>query len=53
MHRALHRLLVEYKDSKRGPTVVLLRSPLEAHVLAKGVPSLEEFPMVHTPTQER
>ena len=53
IHRSLHRLLLEYKDARRGPTVVFLQSPLTPHVMAQGVPALEEFPNVHIPALER
>ena len=53
MHRSIHRLLLEYKDARRGPTVILFQSHQRSEVMVKGVPSLEEFPIVHVPAQER
>jgi hypothetical protein len=44
---------MEYKDSRQGPTVILFQSPQVAESVAKGVPSLEEFPIVHVPALER
>ena len=53
IHRFLHRLLLEYRDAKRGPTVVFLHSPLTPQLLAKGVPALDDFPSVHKLAPER
>lgn len=52
VYKDIHRLFVEYKDARRGPTVILLQSPQGAGVLSKGIPSLEDFPSVHVPAVE-
>ena len=52
-YRYLHHLLVEYKDARRGPTVVFLQSPLTPQLMAQQLPALDDFPNVHIPALER
>uniref|UniRef100_A0A8C3L7G5 DNA polymerase epsilon catalytic subunit n=1 Tax=Chrysolophus pictus TaxID=9089 RepID=A0A8C3L7G5_CHRPC len=44
--RAIQRLLLGYKDERRGPTLIAVQSNWELKRLASGIPILEEFPLV-------
>ncbi|XP_060547856.1 DNA polymerase epsilon catalytic subunit A [Pantherophis guttatus] len=44
--RALQRLLMGYKDERRGPTLVAVQSNWDLKRLAGAMPVLEEFPLV-------
>uniref|UniRef100_A0A3B5MER7 DNA polymerase epsilon catalytic subunit n=1 Tax=Xiphophorus couchianus TaxID=32473 RepID=A0A3B5MER7_9TELE len=44
--RALQRILLNYKDERRGPTLIAVQSNWELQRLAAGMPVLEEFPVV-------
>ncbi|XP_075753979.1 DNA polymerase epsilon catalytic subunit A isoform X1 [Pelodiscus sinensis] len=44
--RAIQRLLLAYKDERRGPTLIAVQSNWAVKQLASGIPVLEEFPMV-------
>ncbi|XP_065594891.1 DNA polymerase epsilon catalytic subunit A [Cyrtonyx montezumae] len=44
--RAIQRLLLGYKDERRGPTLIAVQSNWELKRLASSIPILEEFPLV-------
>ncbi|XP_029426854.1 DNA polymerase epsilon catalytic subunit A isoform X2 [Rhinatrema bivittatum] len=44
--RAIQRLLLSYKDERRGPTLIALQSNWDLKRLANGMPVFEEFPLV-------
>uniref|UniRef100_A0A8C9TG99 DNA polymerase epsilon catalytic subunit n=1 Tax=Scleropages formosus TaxID=113540 RepID=A0A8C9TG99_SCLFO len=44
--RALQRLLLNYKEERRGPTLIAVQSNWDFRRLATGMPVLEEFPVV-------
>lgn len=46
VYRNLHTLLLEYKDAKKGPTVVFIQSPLKSSHLTAAITSLKDFPQV-------
>jgi DNA polymerase epsilon subunit 1 len=41
--------LGEYKDARRGPTVILIQSPIGGPLLTQAIPTLEDFPSVLVP----
>ena len=53
VYRSVQRLLMEYKDARRGPTVIFIQSPIGGHQLNKSIPALDEFPTVSIPHVER
>ncbi|KAM8961963.1 DNA polymerase epsilon catalytic subunit A [Pelodytes ibericus] len=46
VYRAIQRLLLSYKDERRGPTLIAMQSNWAWRRLAGGMPVLEEFPLV-------
>lgn len=46
VYRAIQRLLLSYKDERRGPTLIALQSNWPPKRLTSGMPVLEEFPLV-------
>ncbi|XP_066545416.1 DNA polymerase epsilon catalytic subunit A [Amia ocellicauda] len=46
IHRALQRALLNYKEERRGPTLIAVQSNWDLRRLAAGMPVLEEFPVV-------
>ncbi|XP_057689041.1 DNA polymerase epsilon catalytic subunit A-like isoform X1 [Corythoichthys intestinalis] len=46
IYRALQRILLSYKEERRGPTLIAVQSNWDLHRLAAGMPVLEEFPVV-------
>uniref|UniRef100_A0A674IGW1 DNA polymerase epsilon catalytic subunit n=1 Tax=Terrapene triunguis TaxID=2587831 RepID=A0A674IGW1_9SAUR len=44
--RAIQRLLLGYKDERRGPTLIAVQSNWDVKRLASGIPVFEEFPLV-------
>lgn len=46
IYRSLHTLLSEYKDAKRGPTVVFIQSPFKISHLTTAITTLKDFPQV-------
>uniref|UniRef100_A0A3P8WLR8 DNA polymerase epsilon catalytic subunit n=1 Tax=Cynoglossus semilaevis TaxID=244447 RepID=A0A3P8WLR8_CYNSE len=46
IYRAIQRILLNYKDERRGPTLIAVQSNWELRRLAAGMPVLEEFPVV-------
>uniref|UniRef100_A0AAX7U0J0 DNA polymerase epsilon catalytic subunit n=1 Tax=Astatotilapia calliptera TaxID=8154 RepID=A0AAX7U0J0_ASTCA len=44
--RALQRILLNYKEERRGPTLIAVQSNWELRRLTAGMPVLEEFPVV-------
>ncbi|CAH2294920.1 DNA polymerase epsilon catalytic subunit A [Pelobates cultripes] len=46
VYRAIQRLLLSYKDERRGPTLIAMQSNWPWKRLAGGMPVLEEFPLV-------
>ncbi|GCB67401.1 hypothetical protein scyTo_0010241, partial [Scyliorhinus torazame] len=46
VYRAIQRLLLSYKDEKRGPTLIAVQSKWDLKRLKNGMPVLDEFPMV-------
>ncbi|XP_065055976.1 DNA polymerase epsilon catalytic subunit A-like isoform X2 [Rhopilema esculentum] len=52
LHRAIHRALIGYKEEKRGPTMLLIQSPLDQEHVKSLIPSVSEFPVVEMPPPE-
>ena len=52
-YRGIQRLLGEYKDARRGPTVILIQSPIGGPLLTQAIPTLEDFPSVLVPHLDR
>ncbi|KAG9339579.1 hypothetical protein JZ751_023470 [Albula glossodonta] len=46
IYRALQRILLNYKEERRGPTLIAVQSNWDARRLTAGMPVLEEFPVV-------
>uniref|UniRef100_A0A8C3Y6J6 DNA polymerase epsilon catalytic subunit n=1 Tax=Catharus ustulatus TaxID=91951 RepID=A0A8C3Y6J6_CATUS len=46
IYRSVQRLLLGYKDERRGPTLVAVQSNWDLKRLASGIPTIEEFPLV-------
>lgn len=46
-------MLSEYKDARRGPTVLLVQSPMAIQQMCKAIPALDEFPRVLIPSLDR
>ncbi|KAJ3603695.1 hypothetical protein NHX12_028439 [Muraenolepis orangiensis] len=46
IYRALQRILLNYKEERRGPTLIAVQSNWELRRLASGMGILEEFPVV-------
>lgn len=46
-------MLSEYKDARRGPTVLLVQSPMAIQQMCKTIPALDEFPRVLIPSLDR
>ena len=46
-------MLADYRDARRGPTIVLVQSPLDPQQLCQAIPALEEFPRVLIPSLDR
>uniref|UniRef100_A0A8C4T9X8 DNA polymerase epsilon catalytic subunit n=1 Tax=Erpetoichthys calabaricus TaxID=27687 RepID=A0A8C4T9X8_ERPCA len=46
VYRALQRALLNYKDERRGPTLIAIQSNWDLKRLSSGMPVLEEFPVV-------
>ncbi|XP_074410293.1 DNA polymerase epsilon catalytic subunit A isoform X1 [Zonotrichia albicollis] len=46
IYRGVQRLLLGYKDERRGPTLVAVQSNWDLKQLASGIPIMEEFPLV-------
>ncbi|XP_043835295.1 DNA polymerase epsilon catalytic subunit A [Dromiciops gliroides] len=46
IYRAIQRLLLGYKEERRGPTLIAVQSNWELKRLATGMPVFEEFPLV-------
>ncbi|XP_063000312.1 DNA polymerase epsilon catalytic subunit A [Elgaria multicarinata webbii] len=46
VYRAIRRLLLAYKDERRGPTLIAVQSNWDSKRLVNGMPVLEEFPVV-------
>ncbi|TDH12869.1 hypothetical protein EPR50_G00050310 [Perca flavescens] len=46
INRALQRILLNYKEERRGPTLIAVQSNWDLRRLAAGMPVLEEFPVV-------
>ncbi|KAF6729526.1 DNA polymerase epsilon catalytic subunit A [Oryzias melastigma] len=44
--RALQRILLSYKEERRGPTLIAVQSNWELRRLTAGMPVLEEFPAI-------
>uniref|UniRef100_A0A452IMV0 DNA polymerase epsilon catalytic subunit n=1 Tax=Gopherus agassizii TaxID=38772 RepID=A0A452IMV0_9SAUR len=44
--RAIQRLLLGYKDERRGPTLIAVQSNWDVKRLVSGIPVFEEFPLV-------
>ena len=53
IYRSIQRLLVDYKDARRGPTVLFLQSPADIEQLSQSVPGVEDFPRVLVPSLDR
>lgn len=48
-YRAIQRFLMNYKEEKRGPTMILIQSPWDLSHLTSSIPGLQEFPLVSLP----
>ncbi|XP_053510024.1 DNA polymerase epsilon catalytic subunit A [Ictalurus furcatus] len=46
IYRAVQRILLSYKEERRGPTLIAVQSNWELRRLAAGMAVLEEFPVV-------
>lgn len=46
IHRQIQRVLQSYRDEKKGPTLVVVQSPLGIQTLTSQMPDLGEFPQV-------
>ncbi|XP_036454918.1 DNA polymerase epsilon catalytic subunit A [Colossoma macropomum] len=46
IYRALQRILLSYKEERRGPTLIAVQSNWELRRLVSGMAVLEEFPVV-------
>ncbi|XP_076126347.1 DNA polymerase epsilon catalytic subunit A [Alosa pseudoharengus] len=46
IYRAVQRILLNYKEERRGPTLIAVQSNWELRRLAAGMAVLEEFPVV-------
>ncbi|RMC06098.1 hypothetical protein DUI87_17643 [Hirundo rustica rustica] len=46
IYRGVQRLLLGYKDERRGPTLVAVQSNWDLKLLVSGIPIMEEFPLV-------
>uniref|UniRef100_A0A7N4NHU2 DNA polymerase epsilon catalytic subunit n=1 Tax=Sarcophilus harrisii TaxID=9305 RepID=A0A7N4NHU2_SARHA len=46
IYRAIQRLLLGYKEERRGPTLIAIQSNWELKRLTTGMPVFEEFPLV-------
>ncbi|KAL8180571.1 UNVERIFIED_CONTAM: hypothetical protein K2H54_028004, partial [Gekko kuhli] len=46
VYRAIQRLLLGYKDERRGPTLIAVQSNWDLKRLVNGMPVFEEFPLV-------
>ncbi|XP_029296654.1 DNA polymerase epsilon catalytic subunit A [Cottoperca gobio] len=46
IYRALQRTLLNYKEERRGPTLIAVQSNWDLRRLSAGMPVLEEFPVV-------
>ncbi|XP_064424312.1 DNA polymerase epsilon catalytic subunit A [Latimeria chalumnae] len=46
VYRAIQRLLLNYKDERRGPTLIAIQSNWDLKRLSNGMPVFEEFPLV-------
>ncbi|KAA0716868.1 DNA polymerase epsilon catalytic subunit A [Triplophysa tibetana] len=46
IYRALQRILLNYKEERRGPTLIAVQSNWDLRRLASGMAVLEEFPVV-------
>lgn len=53
VHRGIHRILSEYKDSRKGPTVIFLQSPSNTNSLSQAIPALDDFPRVSIQALDR
>ncbi|XP_031425753.1 DNA polymerase epsilon catalytic subunit A-like [Clupea harengus] len=53
IYRAVQRILLNYKEERRGPTLIAVQSNWELRRLAAGMGVLEEFPVVpvHVPDE--
>lgn len=53
VYRGVQRLLMEYKDRRRGPTVIVVQSPAGGPLLNQAIPALQDFPSVLVPHVDR
>jgi DNA polymerase epsilon subunit 1 len=44
--RGVHRWLSEYREEGRGPTILVVQSPLGAKKLSQNIPVMREFPFI-------
>ena len=42
----MHRWLSEYREEGRGPTILVVQSPLGAKKLSQNIPVMREFPFI-------
>ncbi|XP_071480194.1 DNA polymerase epsilon catalytic subunit A-like [Diadema antillarum] len=45
-YRIIHRLLLAFKDEKRGPTFIAVQSSSSNGELVRSIPALDDFPLV-------
>ncbi|XP_062890220.1 DNA polymerase epsilon catalytic subunit A isoform X2 [Mobula hypostoma] len=46
VYRAIQRLILSYKDERRGPTLIAVQSKWDLKRLTNGMPILDDFPLV-------
>eukprot|EP00794_Sanderia_malayensis_P002850 gene2850-3296_t len=52
LYRAIQRALTSYQEEKRGPTMLLIQSPLDQDHVRSILPVISEFPVVTLPSTE-
>nr|CAD7570292.1 unnamed protein product [Timema californicum] len=52
VHRLIQRALQDYKDEKKGPTLLAVQSPIDVPTLTSMMPVLGEFPLVPIHVQD-
>lgn len=52
VYRQIQRTLQSYRDEKRGPTMLVIQSPIDSQVLLSNIPIMAEFPVVTLHVQD-
>eukprot|EP00731_Ephydatia_muelleri_P013509 Em0007g819a len=50
VYQGLQRVLSDYKDAKRGPTILFVQSPMEPRAMRSTLGATEDFPSVFIPS---